>query len=80
MEKKIENKNVHTIVKEWLMANGYDGLYNLKKCPYGCTILDLATCFTGLKIDCQAGYMQRTSKRFAVVKPYRNNIQEQGEI
>ena len=61
---------VEEIVKLWLEANGYDGLFN-ENGECGCTLDDLAPCgqITG---DCRAGYkimcMQCTVKDRCLVK------------
>jgi len=44
---------VKEIVKEYLIKNGYDGLYD-REC--GCRIDDLMPCVEGFE-GCQAGYL-----------------------
>ena len=47
-----DNPTVEQIVKSWLEANGYDGLYG-DGC--GCSVDNLAPCCEGVG-DCHAGY------------------------
>lgn len=47
------SKNIEAIVREWLAANGYDGLYNEDAC--GCELADLMPCGEP-NTGCMAGY------------------------
>jgi hypothetical protein len=46
--------NVSDIVRRWLQANGYDGLFSEWEC--GCKLDDLMPC-GDLYSDCEAGYI-----------------------
>ena len=46
--------DVNNMIKEYLIKNGYDGLYN-GDWGCGCTINDLAPCGDNI-INCNAGY------------------------
>ena len=41
------------IIKQYLIANGYDGLYSF---DCGCTVDDIAPCSDSCFYDCKAGY------------------------
>ncbi len=45
--------NLKEIAKEWLIANGYDGLYG-DSC--GCELADLMSCYDWMDQNCSAGY------------------------
>ena len=47
--------NMLQIVKNYLIENGFDGLYNLVV-PCGCKIDDLGACNCSL-LDCRPGYL-----------------------
>ena len=49
---------VGKIVREYLVAHGYDGLYNADQC--GCCLDDLMPCDgDDFLMDCQAGYKRK---------------------
>ena len=50
-----KNITVKEIVKKWLMANKFDGLY-CDQC--GCETKDLMPCCEGV-VDCEAGYYRK---------------------
>ena len=49
--------DVFDIVKKWLMASEYDGLFS-SDMGCGCTTDDLAPC-GDMGLDCEAGYYQK---------------------
>lgn len=44
---------VRDILKQWLSANGYDGLYGYE---CGCELDDIAPCGEGSVLSCEPGY------------------------
>ncbi len=51
----MSNPTLKKITKEWLIANGYDGLYN--DCgDCGCEVDDLMPCSEWMNQNCTAGY------------------------
>lgn len=58
----IQNKTVIEIIKQHLIDNGFDGLYNedLECC---CELADLEPC-DALQSDCTAGYKQPGDKEY----------------
>lgn len=51
----MSNPTVSEIVKEWLKANGYDGLFNAEE-ECGCDLSDLMPCDDDAIGMCSAGY------------------------
>lgn len=47
--------NIREIVKQWLIANNFDGLYNDNYDGCGCEVKDLMPCDES-GINCYAGY------------------------
>lgn len=60
--------NVQSIVTDWLLANGYDGLYN-GDCKCGCDTEDLMPCDNPCALYCKAGY-----KSFPDLSENKNNF------
>ena len=48
---------VGEIVREYLVAHGYDGLYNDEEC--GCCLSDFMPCDGDFIIDCRVGYKRK---------------------
>ena len=69
--------DVIDILKLWLTANGYDGLYN-DEC--GCSIKELAPC-SGIGHDCSPGYLHPGGDGFCFyIQPGKfNDTPPQGE-
>ncbi len=47
--------NVKEIVSDYILKNGYEGLFN-EDSDCGCEIDDFMPCSDGMCVECQAGY------------------------